>query len=72
MYLIQKKLGWTALFFAASGGHKEITEMLLYDGADVLIFDKSGGIVLDTLKEGSCVFMCISEATLVCSLRSIQ
>ena len=35
-----QSVGWSALFYAATGGNLEITRLLIAAGADVLLKDK--------------------------------
>ena len=35
-----QSVGWSALFYAATGGYLEITRLLIAAGADVLLKDK--------------------------------
>ena len=35
-----QSVGWSALFYAATGGYLEITQLLIAAGADVLLKDK--------------------------------
>ena len=39
MFIFQS-VGWSALFYAATGGYLEITQLLIAAGADVLLKDK--------------------------------
>ena len=39
MFIFQT-VGWSALFYAVSGGYLEITRLLIAAGADVLLKDK--------------------------------
>jgi ankyrin repeat protein len=44
---LQEKIsGWSALFFAAKGGHLEITKALLKAGAEPMLKDKTGATAL--------------------------
>ena len=35
-----QSVGWSALFYAVSGGYLEITQLLIAAGADILLKDK--------------------------------
>jgi ankyrin repeat protein len=44
--------GWTALHWAAVGGHKDVVELLLNKGADVTAEDTDGLTALDLAEYG--------------------
>jgi ankyrin repeat protein len=46
---------WTALWYAANGGHLKVTEALLEGGADPLVEDKEGINLMQYLSDGSSI-----------------
>ena len=42
-------VGWSALFYAVSGGYLEMTQLLITAGADILLKDKVYRIIIESV-----------------------